>query len=321
MPLTDLSLADLHLYAGRNPRPADFDDFWDAGLAELDGLDPSVELEPAEFTSPVADCFHLRFTGVGGSRIYAKYLRPKANRTTSPHPALLRFHGYSGDSGDWFGHLPYVGLGMSVAAMDCRGQGGSSEDRGGIRGSTLRGHVTRGIDDSPERLIFRQIFLDTALLARIVSGFEEIDATRLGATGGSQGGALTLVCAALHPPLALAAAAFPFLCDYQRVWEMDLAQSAYGDLRDYFRRFDPLHKREAEIFTRLGYIDVQHLAPRIRARTRFATALMDPVCPPSSQFAAYNKITAEKELVVYPDYGHEELPGCNDGFYNFLSAL
>ncbi|MGC1480947.1 MAG: alpha/beta fold hydrolase [Chthoniobacterales bacterium] len=321
MPLIDLPLADLHRYLGRNPRPVDFDEFWDNGLSELDALDGEVELERAEFEAPVADCFHLTFTGVGGSRIHAKYLRPKMAAASCPHPALLRFHGYAGSSGDWFGHLPYVGLGMSVAALDCRGQGGASEDRGGIHGTTCRGQVTRGIDDSPENMLFRQIFMDTAQLARIVSGFDEVDPTRLAAQGGSQGGALTLACAALHPPLARAAAAFPFLCDYRRIWEMDLAKGAYEDLRDYFRRFDPRHEREEEIFTRLGYIDVQHLAPRIKAQTLFATGLMDSTCPPSTQFAAYNKITAKKDLIVYPDYGHEELPGCNDAFYQFLSGV
>ena len=67
---------------------------------------------------------------------------------------------------------------------------------------------------------------------------------------------------------------FPFLCDYQRVWQLDLAVNAYQELRDYFRRFDPCHQREGEVFTRLGYIDVQHLAPRIRARTMMGVGLI-----------------------------------------------
>lgn len=66
--------------------------------------------------------------------------------------------------------------------------------------------------------------------------------------------------------------------------------------------------REDEIFNKLGYIDVQNLADRIRARVVFVTGLSDIVCPPSTQFAVYNKIASEKDLLVYHEYGHEYLP-------------
>ena len=78
MPLIDKPLAELRTYTGRNPRPADFDSFWDKSLAEMKALDAKVELQPAKFTAPGVDCFELFFTGVGGSRIHAKYLRPKS---------------------------------------------------------------------------------------------------------------------------------------------------------------------------------------------------------------------------------------------------
>jgi len=79
------------------------------------------------------------------------------------------FHGYTGNSGDWTDKLAWVSEGFCVAAMDCRGQGGSSEDRGGVLGNTQRGHIIRGLDDpSPQKLLFRSIYLDTVQLARVV---------------------------------------------------------------------------------------------------------------------------------------------------------
>jgi cephalosporin-C deacetylase len=96
-------------------------------------------------------------------------------------------------------------------------------------------------------------------------GLDEGDPERVGATGGSQGGGLTLACAALEPRLSRIAAVFPFLSDYKRVWDLDLDQRAYRELREFFRHFDPTHAREEEIFTRLGYIDVHHLTPRRNA--------------------------------------------------------
>lgn len=319
MPLVDMPLSHLHKYEGRNPRPEDFDEFWDVALREMRALDPQIELRPYPLKSHSAACFDLYFTGVGGARVHAKYLRPV--RVVEPHPAVLMFHGYSGSSGDWHDKLSYVSQGYSVAALDCRGQGGESEDVGNVRGNTHRGHIIRGLDDSPEKLLFRSIYLDTAQLASIVMSFPEVDPERIGATGGSQGGGLTLACAALEPRIKKAAPVFPFLCDYQRIWEMDLATNAYEELKTFFRNFDPRHEREEEIFTRLGYIDNQHLAHRIQAEILMPVGLMDTICPPSTQFAAYNKIRSKKSLLIYPDFGHEGLPGAGDKIFDFLADL
>jgi cephalosporin-C deacetylase-like acetyl esterase len=87
-----------------------------------------------------------------------------------------------------------------------------------------------------------------------------------------------------------------------------------------FMRFDPTHEHEDEVFTRFGYIDVQHLADRITGKVQMTTALMDMICPPSTQFAAYNKIRAQKEMVLYPDFGHDDLPGQHDRLFDFLSG-
>ena len=319
MPLIDFPVSELFLYHGINPRPQDFDEYWAEALAEMNAVDPQVELRPAEFSTPFAECFDLFFTGVGGSRIHAKYLRPK--NASEPHPAVLQFHGYSGHCGDWNGKLGFVGLGFSVAALDCRGQGGLSESLEPIKGNNFTGQIIRGLDDDPRKFAFRQIYLDTAQLAKIVMSFDEVASDRLGAMGGSQGGGLTLACASLVPEIKRAAPVFPFLCDYQRVWEMDLDKNAYQELRTYFRHYDPRHERQKEIFTKLGYIDLQHLAPRIKAEILMGTGLMDDICPPSSQFAAYNKISSKKNVQIYPDFGHEDLPGFGDEVFQFLAGL
>ena len=317
--LFDLPLAELRRYRGSNPRPADFDEYWARAGAELSAVDPAVELTAARFQVPFARCRHLYFTGVGGARIHAKLVQPAA--AAAPGPALLIFHGYRGGSPEWSELLGYAAAGLTAAALDCRGQGGRSQDPGGVRGNTLSGHIIRGLADAPERLLYRQIFLDTVALARVVMALDEVDAARVGATGASQGGGLTLACAALEPRIKRAAPVYPFLCDYRRVWQMDQAERAYRELRDFFRLFDPTHEQEQFYFERLGYVDVQHLAPRIRAQVLMGVGLMDQVCPPSTQFAAYNKITAPKEMVIYPDFEHEPLPQFRDRVLQFMLGL
>jgi cephalosporin-C deacetylase len=322
MPLIDMPLLQLLEYNGRNPCPNNFDDYWEEAIAEMHGVESDLELRPADFQVPEAECFHLFFTGVGGARIHAKYLRPRHRTNGKKAPAVCLFHGYSGHSGDWFDKLAYVACGFSVAALDCRGQGGCSQDLTPICGTTHHGHIVRGLNDpDPRKLLFRSIFLDAAQLARIVMSLPEVDPQRVGAAGGSQGGALTIACAALESGIKRAAPNYPFLCDYQRVWEMDRANDAYGELRTFFRHFNPHHDREEEIFLRLGYIDCQHLAKRIQAEVHMAIGLMDTICPPSSQFAAYNKIRSKKSYTLYPDFGHEHLPGQADKILTFMLGM
>ena len=193
MPIIDMPLEELRTYQGRNPKPEDFEEYWDRAIAEMKATDPQVELIPAEFQSPVADCYDLYYTGVHGARIHAKLLKPK--NITKPCPAVLRFHGYHGASEPWMSYLAYAASGMIVAQMDCRGQAGKS------------------IKDSPDRLLFRDVFLDTAELARILMNMEDVDETRVGVGGMSQGGALTIACAALEPRINRACANYPFVCD------------------------------------------------------------------------------------------------------------
>ncbi|MBR3872806.1 MAG: acetylxylan esterase [Clostridia bacterium] len=320
MPILDMPLEKLKVFEGVNPRPADIDAFWDASIAEMEALGTGYELVPSDFSVPGMLCADLYFTGVKGARIHCKFLRPE--KVASPLPAVCVFHGYAGRSPSFFALLSYVQAGFVVCAMDCRGQGGQSQDVGGVCGNTLHGHIIRGLDENdPSKLLFRDMFLDTAQMARIVMAMPEVDETRVGATGGSQGGGLTLACAALTPTLNRAAPQFPFLCDYKRVWDMDLDKAAYKELRDYFRLYDALHEREEEVFTLLGYIDNQHIAHRTRAEVMMITCLLDDICPPSTQFAAYNKLGGKKSMLIYPDYGHESIPDADNRIVQFLLGM
>ncbi|GLV12758.1 acetylxylan esterase [Alicyclobacillus hesperidum] len=318
MPMIDLPYEELLNYRGRNPRPNDFDAYWERGLAEMKEVDAKLEIVPNSFSTSQVECFDLYFTGVKGARIHALYARPR--HATTPHPAILQFHGYKGHAGDWLDKMAYAAHGFTVVAMNCRGQGGHSQDTHPVRGMTSSGHVVRGLEDHPDNLYFRQVFLDTAQLANIVMNLPEVDPDLVGVTGWSQGGALTVACAALEPRIRRAAPVYPFLSDYLRVWEMDFG-GVHEELIQYFRNRDPLHANRDLIFEKLGYIDIQHLADRIKAEVLWGIGLMDKVCPPSTQFAAYNRIRSPKRMVVYPDFQHEWLPGMNDAIFEWMLSM
>ena len=320
MPAVDKPLPELLQYTGSSPCPADLDAYWARGIAEMEAVDPQLEWVDAAFQTSYAKCSSLYFTGTGGARIHAKVARPNPLPETAT-PLLVMFHGYTGSAPGWLTMMSYVAAGFTVVGLDCRGQGGLSEDTVPTKGNTLHGHIIKGLDDHKDKLYYRNVYLDTVQLTRIGMGFDWVDAERVGCTGGSQGGALSLACAALEPRIKRVFSMYPFLSDFKRVWNMGLDQHAYSGLRDYMRRFDPLHEREDEIFETLGYIDVSNLAPKIEGEALMALTLLDNICPPSTQFAAYNAIRSEKTKLVYQDYGHEGLLGCDEKAFEFFMNL
>lgn len=237
-------------------------------------------------------------------------------------PAVAVFHGYMHHGGEWFERLPYVYAGNAVLVMEARGQGGLSEDVYAGAGPTLFGHVVRGVrDKDPHKLYYRDVYLDAAKAVRILMSMDFVDEARVATTGKSQGGALALAAAALTPEVKLCAPIYPFLCDFRRVAQLDLMKDAYEGFSYYFKKCDPTHAHEQEFFERLGYIDLQNHASAIRAQVFWQTGLMDTLCPPSAQFSAYNKLTGRKEMKLYPEYGHEQIPYTNDTVFSFLRKL
>ncbi len=316
MAAVDMPLEQLQNYCGSSPFPSDFDNFWDSSLAQMKAVNPEIEIREAEFKSPFVDCYNLFFTGTGGARVHAKLLKPK--NITSPLPAVVEFHGYTGSSGDWTSKLAYAANGFVVASLDVRGQAGLSQDNGSPMGYTYMGQIIRGVQGGAENLFFRNVFLDTAQLASIVMDMDCVDADRVAAKGGSQGGALAAVCAALEPRIKCLVSLFPFLSDYKRVWQLDLGTAPYMEIKEYIRRLDPRHENIETFFNTLGYIDIQNLAKRIQGDTLMFLSLRDEICPPSTQFAVFNKINAPKTAKIYPDHGHENLPGAEDIAFEFI---
>ena len=85
---------------------------------------------------------------------------------------------------------------------------------------------------------------------------------------------------------------------------------------------DLARRLDRPIDFRVGLTDYfVHLAPRIRGEVLMAVGLMDEICPPSSQFAAYNKITAPREMALFPDFAHEHYPGFMDQAFQFMAGL
>ena len=111
----------------------------------------------------------------------------------------------------------------------------------------------------------------------------------------------SLAVAALSDRPILAMPDIPFLCDFRRA--IDVAQAGpYPEIPAFLKSFPPLYD---EVMRTLSYFDCVNLAPWIRCRTIVSNCLWDDICPPSTIFGAYNHITSEKRMDVYPYHKHE----------------
>lgn len=300
-----MPLATMKTYRGVREVPTDFDDFWDGLLQAHQDLPPYTFTDKA-FGLAALDCKELRFKGDNGSEIYARCIFPQADQ---PAPVIFYFHGYQGQSPDWSQLLPYTAAGYGIVAMDVRGQAGQSRDNGQFAGITVKGHVIRGAVAGREHLFYKDVYLDVWQLTRIVAAQSWVDETNLQTYGGSQGGALALVAAALNPAIQQTVAIYPFLSDFDRLLEIgDSGEEPYNEFYRYFKFSDPFHDTEDQIMQTLQYIDVKNMAHRLKQRVHLLTGLADKICFPSTQFAIYNRLgTSDKTHDLLPEYGHEDM--------------
>jgi len=319
MPLNPQQIKELEAYRGTNPIPADFDDFWSERMAEADDVALDYEIVPSRVPSfDTCDFLDLWFRGMGGARLYARYLRPRSPR---PLPVVLRFHGYPGRTRSWLENASFAGMGFADVTMDNPGQGGRSEDVGGFAGTTVSGHLTAGLDGEPKDMYYVRLHQDIRILCRIVRELPGLDAGRVCVYGDSQGGGVGLATCALNPDLiGRAGILYPFLSDFREVWELGADQIAYEGIRYYSRWFDADGSHADDKFRQMGYVDTLSFAHLVRCPVLFGTGLADSVCPPLTQYAVYSALTCEKRHVLYPDFGHEEIQAFDDLLIDFFCS-
>ncbi|MGP4112610.1 acetylxylan esterase [Streptomyces sp. 4N509B] len=303
MPLTDISLDELRSYRPDIPEPEDFDDFWaktlDAARAAAPG--PASYEPVADSPLTTVDVFDVRFPGWGGQPVAAWLLLPRG--ATGPLPAVVTYIGYSGGRGLYHEHLLWSAAGYAHLVVDSRGQGHDTPDPDPVPSPHyVGGFMTRGVTD-PEHYYYRRLMTDCVRAVEVLREHPAVDPARVVVSGGSQGGGLALATAGLAgDAVAAALVDVPFLCHYRRASEI-ASDGPYPELAWYLgvhQRVDP-----ATVFATLDYFDGVHFAPRATAPALFSVALMDPVCPPSTVFAAYNRYAAPKDITVwhYGDHG------------------
>lgn len=300
MPSIDWPLERLVDYRPEPTARPDFDAFWCAALAESDKVPLNPAFTPLQDALPLARVYDVAFDGVDGVRVRGWFLTPR--EVSKPIPGVVQFIGYTG--GRDYPHVlaHHVLNGFCALLVDSRGQGGNTGQRLHTSHGGQRGFITHGILDK-EEYYYRNFYLDTVRAVEVVRRREEVDGSRIAAIGGSQGGALSIACAALSPHVKALAPDVPWLSHFRRA--VDLAVGPYEEITDFMKRFPEQIERA---FETLSYFDNMNLARKVSGtHAYYSVGLWDNICPPSTVYASYNHLPAgvKKAIEVYPYNGHE----------------
>ena len=274
-------------------KPADFDAFWQGVSHEAAAIPLSAEMVPDPLrTSEDIEVFQVSYQSLDHVRIAAWYCRPthREGRTA----ALLFLPGYQMDP-----PIPreWARKGYIVLWVAPRGKLRSMRQFNPGYPNLL----TYNIVDR-HTYAYRGFYVDVWRGIDFLLSRPEVDPSRIGVTGTSQGGGLTITTAAMRPEVSAAAAGAPYLCGFMDA--IDLTHTyPYEEINDYLR----LHPdRCPAVEETLAYFDGLNFADKIACPIIVNIGLQDNVCPPETGYALFNKIgAADKRLYTYDGHGHD----------------
>jgi cephalosporin-C deacetylase len=285
--------------------PADFTQFWDKAKAELAEvpIDARMTLMPERCTETV-NVYHVNLQNFAkGTRLYGILCIPKK---AGKYPALLKVPGagvrpYNGDvamaeKGIITFEIGIHGIpvNMDPSVYTVLGAG------------ALRGYQNYNLDDR-DRFYYKRVYLGCVRANDFLVGLQQFDGVNLGVTGGSQGGALSVITAALDPRVQCLGAFYPALSDVT-----GYLKGRAGGWPHFFDPSNIAFNNTKEKIATCGYYDVVNFAKQLKKPAWFSWGFNDETCPPTSMYAAYNSITAPKSLLLALETGHWTYPEQNE---------
>jgi cephalosporin-C deacetylase len=277
--------------------PDDFDSFWDGAKKELAAvpMDAKMTLLPERCTEKV-NVYHLNLQNTRqGVRVYGILSIPKKE---GKYPALLRVPGagvraYNGDIAT--AEKGVITLEIGIHGIPVIMDPSVYTDMGA---GLLNGYPAYNLDDR-DRFYYKRVYLGCVRANDFLTSLPQYDGTNLAVTGGSQGGALSIITAGLDSRVKWLGAFYPALSDVT-----GYLHGRAGGWPHYFDKGNIKFNNTKEKLNTIGYYDVVNFARRVKVPGFYMWGFNDETCPPTSMYSAYNVTTAPKELKLYQDTGH-----------------
>ncbi len=282
--------------------PEDFTVFWKSAIdaASKQPLDPQLTLIPEQSTGTV-NVYHVSFQNgkEKGARIYGFLSIPKKE---GKYPAMIRFPGAGVRA-----HTANVAMaekGIITLQIGIHGipVNMNADVYENLYRGALNGYPYFNLDNC-DLYYFKRVYLGCIRSVDFIFSLPEFDGKRLAVAGSSQGGALSIVTAALDTRVQYVLAFCPALSD--------LTGFVYGRAGGWPNMFSKsnlkLNTAKDKIAT-AGYYDVVNFARLLKIPGFYSWGFNDETTPPTSTFSAYNVITSPKELFILPAATHYIYP-------------
>lgn len=302
-------LGDARSYRGAWLRPSNFESFWETSVAFAQNthVEGVVELPSATQTATFK---RITFTSTDQTQLRARVILPAGVSVAEPLaaaelPAVVLFSDLGRGVRSWLHLLRFSALGTPVVALEARPCEASLKDawRGALTAEELAGALINPDDAASSTL--KQLIDDALVTTAVASRF-------LGHTtvtwGEGLGGSQALFTAALLPKEVSATMALNPLCADNATTLR--AHVGCGDTPQSDAAIDAV-----------GLLDSACAAELVRVPALIGTALLDQSAPTEGTFALYNRIAGQKEIRVYPKFGHERINQFENEQINYLCEV
>lgn len=301
-------LEDARSYRGAWLRPSNFESFWETSVAFAQNAQVESVIELPSATQ-AATFKRITFISTDQTQLSARVVLPAgafaAGLTIAELPAVVLFSDLGRGVRSWLHLLRFSALGLPVVALEARPCEAQLKDawRGALTAEELA-HALINPDDAASSTL-KQLIDDALVTTAVASRF-------LGRTtvtwGEGLGGSQALFAAALLPKAVTATMALnPLFADNATTLRTVVG---CGDTPQSDAAIDSV-----------GLLDSACAAELVRVPALIGTALLDQSAPTEGTFALFNRLPGQKEMRVYPKFGHERINQFENEQINYLCEV
>lgn len=281
--------------------PADFNAFWDKAKSDLAKLplDTRLTLVPERCTEKVNTYQFSVQNFRPGSRLYGMICIPKQ---PGKYPAQLIVPGAG--IRPLNGYVSLAEKGIITVEMAIHGIPVTMDPTvyNNLYDGALHAYYFSNLDNR-DHYYYKRVYTGCVRAVDLICSLPEFDGQNIGVFGGSQGGALAVVTAALDSRVKYLVCLFPALSDLT-----GYLHNRAGGWPHMFNQENGVFNNTAARIQTSKYYDVLNFARLLKVPGIYSWGFNDETCPPTSTYAVYNVIAAEKELLLFRDSGHFGYP-------------